>query len=218
MPYTYEYPRPTVTVDAAVLRPGENGLEILLIRRGHPPFEGCMALPGGFLEMNESPLTGAARELAEETGLSGLPLAPLFACGEPGRDPRARCITLVYGALVSGAGLAPRGSDDAAEAGWYPLFRPPEMAFDHARALREITARLQWQARTAVIGRTCLSAAFRPEVLRKLHAAALNTMDASDDPAARGLRLGLLEAAGPDGELRFTPKPAPGPDWDPLPW
>ncbi|HEY9068994.1 MAG TPA: NUDIX domain-containing protein, partial [Candidatus Ozemobacteraceae bacterium] len=81
MPYTYEYPRPTVTVDAAVLRATSSGIEILLIRRGHPPFEGCMALPGGFLEMNESPLTGAARELAEETGLTGLPLAPLFACG-----------------------------------------------------------------------------------------------------------------------------------------
>ncbi|HEY9069244.1 MAG TPA: hypothetical protein VIV61_03250, partial [Candidatus Ozemobacteraceae bacterium] len=123
-----------------------------------------------------------------------------------------------YGALVSGAGLSPKGSDDAAEAAWYPLFRLPEMAFDHARALREITARLQWQARTAVVGRTCLPTTFRPEALRKLHATILNVPELSDDPAARGIQLGLLEAADDEGGLRFTPKAVPGPDWDPLPW
>ncbi|OQA05726.1 MAG: Bifunctional NMN adenylyltransferase/Nudix hydrolase [bacterium ADurb.Bin374] len=220
MTFTYEYPRPTVTIDAVVLRPDRDvtRIEILLIRRGHEPFTGCLALPGGFLEMDETPLTGAARELKEETGISGIPLAPLFACGEPGRDPRARCITLVYGALVSGVGLAPRGSDDAVEASWFPLFDPPKMAFDHARAIREITAGLRWQARTAVIGRTCLPDSFRPEALRALHALVCPESARDDDPAERGLRLGLLKPAGAAGELRFSIPPQTDPDWHPLPW
>lgn len=220
MTFTYEFPRPTVTIDAAVLRPSltGNGIEILLIRRGHAPFAGCLALPGGFLEMDESPLVGAARELCEETGISGIPLAPLFACGEPGRDPRARCITLVYGALVSGTDLAPHGSDDADEADWFPLFQPPAMAFDHARAIREITAGIRWQARTSVIGRNCLPEAFRPEALRDLHALVCPESVSADDPVTRGLRLGLLEPTGTGDTLRFITHSQADPDWHPLPW
>ncbi|NMC01954.1 MAG: NUDIX hydrolase, partial [Chloroflexi bacterium] len=39
MPYTYDYPRPMLTVDIALARPGPRGPEVLLIQRGHPPFE-----------------------------------------------------------------------------------------------------------------------------------------------------------------------------------
>lgn len=220
MTFTYEYPRPTVTVDAVVLRPAQagRGIEILLIRRGHAPYAGSLALPGGFLEMDETPQAGAARELREETGIFGIPLAPLFACGEPGRDPRDRCITLLYGALVPGTDLRPRGSDDAAEADWFPLFQPPAMAFDHARAIREISAQLRWQARTSVIGRTCLPEIFRPEALRDLHALVLPESALEDDPPARGLRLGLLKPAGNGDELRFAPSPQQDPDWHQTPW
>ena len=71
MSYTYEYPRPAVAVDSIVLQsPNLKDIEVLLIKRGNDPFKGKWALPGGFLEMDESPLSGALRELEEETGIN----------------------------------------------------------------------------------------------------------------------------------------------------
>ncbi|RCK81742.1 MAG: putative Nudix-like regulator [Candidatus Ozemobacter sibiricus] len=214
--YTYPYPRPAVTVDAAVLRPAAAGIEILLIQRGHEPFAGRFALPGGFLDMDEEPVAGAARELGEETGISGLDLAPLMAAGKVGRDPRARCITLIFGALVKGDDLHPRGGDDASHAGWYPLTAPPAMAFDHADLIHEIAEHLRWQAATAIVGRRLWPEGFEPGALVALHRSILG--QAADDPIERGMRLGLLEPVPPGQRYRFRPRPAPLPDWHPLVW
>ena len=131
--YTYSWPRPNVTVDAVVFRPGpEKRLEILLIRRDRAPFAGCWALPGGFVEEHEPLDAAAARELAEETGLKGVALCQLRAFGDPGRDPRGHTISIAY------TGDAPPdaralGGDDAREAAWFPLDALPALAFDHLK-------------------------------------------------------------------------------------
>ncbi len=133
-PYTYAYPRPMVTVDAVVLAGETDAPHVLLIRRGNEPFAGCWALPGGFVDMEESLETAAARELEEETGLRGVALFQLHAFGDVGRDPRGRNITVVYrGALPKPAPVRP--GDDAAEAAWFPARALPPMAFDHDRII-----------------------------------------------------------------------------------
>src|SRR5262245_13948409 len=86
--YTYDYPRPAVTVDIAIVT-RESRPRILLIRRKHPPFEGMWALPGGFVEMEESLDAAARRELFEETGIKGIELEQVRTFGDPGRDPVA---------------------------------------------------------------------------------------------------------------------------------
>jgi 8-oxo-dGTP diphosphatase len=65
--YTYEYPRPMLTADCVVVR---HRAEVLLVRRGNEPYKGCWALPGGFMEMDESIERCAVRELMEETVLA----------------------------------------------------------------------------------------------------------------------------------------------------
>ena len=65
--YTYEYPRPMLTADCVVVR---HRAEVLLVRRGNEPYKGCWALPGGFMEMDETIEHCAVRELQEETGIS----------------------------------------------------------------------------------------------------------------------------------------------------
>ena len=71
--YVYDWPRPMVTVDAAVFsffkQAGSTRAKLLLIQRGNQPYKGQWALPGGFVELDEELETAAARELAEETGL-----------------------------------------------------------------------------------------------------------------------------------------------------
>lgn len=125
--HCYDHPRPAVTVDAVVL--SDDGA-ILLIKRRSAPFEGRWALPGGFIEIDETLADAAARELAEETGMTGVELRQLSAFDEPDRDPRGRCISIAFLGHVRGR-PEPKAGDDAAEARWHALDQLPPMAFDH---------------------------------------------------------------------------------------
>jgi 8-oxo-dGTP diphosphatase len=132
--YTYEYPRPAVTVDAVIVT-REDPPRVLLIRRKHEPFAGMWAIPGGFVDMEETLEESARRELWEETSVRVGPLEQLHTFGDPGRDPRGRTISVVYLGRADANDLEPKAADDAAEVGWHPLQQPPPMAFDHAAIL-----------------------------------------------------------------------------------
>ncbi|MFA6185683.1 MAG: NUDIX hydrolase [Phycisphaerae bacterium] len=128
--YVYDWPRPMVTVDAAVFDISAHPPRILLIKRGNEPFRGQWAIPGGFIEMDEDLADAAARELAEETGLTGVKLQQLQTFGKPGRDPRGRNITVVFWGTTDKPEI--KAGDDAAEAKWFSIYNLPEnLAFDH---------------------------------------------------------------------------------------
>lgn len=132
--YVYNYPRPMVTVDAVVFTGQDRDRRIALIRRRNEPFAGCWALPGGFLDMTESLDAAVARELKEETGLTGIPLTQFYTFGDPGRDPRGRSISVAfYGFIPVPTPL--RAADDAAEAAWFPVTKLPQVAFDHDKII-----------------------------------------------------------------------------------
>lgn len=120
MPYTYPYPRPSVACDVVAFTMRADDLRVLLIQRKDAPFKGLWALPGGFVNENESLERAAARELQEETGMSGLRLEQLGAFGDPGRDPRGHTISIVYMAFLLTEGKVVAG-DDASAAGWHPF-------------------------------------------------------------------------------------------------
>jgi 8-oxo-dGTP diphosphatase len=146
--YVYDYPRPMVTVDAAVFTLLDGTARLLLIRRKHEPYKDHWALPGGFLEMDEDLKEAAARELAEETGLKNVPLEQLHTFGKPGRDPRGRTITVVYFGIAGTDWPQIEAADDAADAQWFDIESLPEMAFDHDEITRCAIERLkQTQAR-----------------------------------------------------------------------
>lgn len=115
-----EYFRPSVTVDAVLYSPTDNGCKILLIKRGGHPFIGKYAFPGGFVEADESCETAAARELGEETGITDIPLRQLITASTPDRDPRWRNITAVFCAKATGE-IAAKAGDDAADAEWFDV-------------------------------------------------------------------------------------------------
>lgn len=127
--YTYEYPRPALTVDLVVVTRGPKP-RVLLIRRKNPPFAGCWAVPGGFVDMEETLESAARRELLEETGVRATKLIQLRAFDTIGRDPRERTISIAFLAQVPAAKDAHAG-DDAGDVGWFALDRPPPLAFDH---------------------------------------------------------------------------------------
>jgi len=140
--YSYEYPRPAVTSDIAVLRL-DNVPEILLIQRKEPPFKELWALPGGFMEMEESLEEAARRELAEETGIKAGELIRFDTYDKPGRDPRGRTITQVFVMLWSEDMGTPMAGSDAAKLHWYALNELPELAFDHKEIVRDVISMIR---------------------------------------------------------------------------
>ena len=135
MAYTYEYPRPAVTADCIVITK-EAEPKVLLIERGGEPFKGCWALPGGFMNMDETTEQCAFRELEEETGLKIGEVHQIGAYSRVDRDPRGRTITVAYLAVVD-TPIVVKGQDDAAKAQWFPLSALPELAFDHEEIMRD---------------------------------------------------------------------------------
>jgi len=134
--YTYEYPRPMVTVDMVVIRKQNNHTEVLLIERGNEPFKIHWSLPGGFIEMEETVEAAAYRELQEETSITEIELKTLKTYGDPGRDPRGRTVSIVFGGVLTTGQQAIAG-DDAAKAEWFSIEELPELAFDHGIIVNE---------------------------------------------------------------------------------
>ena len=139
--HTYEYARPALTVDVAIVT-REAQPRVLLIRRKKEPFAGSWALPGGFVDANERLADAARRELIEETGVTVADLEQLYTAGDPGRDPRGWTVTVAYLAQVDPDALKPVAADDADAVGWFALDELPSLAFDHAMLLARVRARL----------------------------------------------------------------------------
>ncbi|GAF02284.1 NUDIX hydrolase [Saccharicrinis fermentans] len=171
--YSYEYPRPSVTTDCVIF--GFDGIElnILLIERGIEPFKGQWALPGGFLQMDETTEECARRELTEETGVSDLYLEQLYTFSDVKRDPRGRVITVSYYALIRSTDFKVIGGDDASAAKWFPIHQVPSLAFDHDRILREGHNRLKSKIRYEPIGFELLEEIFTIPQLQRLYEAIL---------------------------------------------
>lgn len=141
VPFTYEYPRPGVTVDTVLATVGDRGdLRVLLIQRGNEPFAGSWALPGGFVDEHEDLLVAARREMVEETNLELGSMIQLGAYGTPHRDPRGHTVGVAFLAICGPGEVQPQAGDDAADCRWYSARRPPKLAFDHADILRDARA------------------------------------------------------------------------------
>ena len=112
-----------VSIDAVVIRDGR----ILLIKRGSEPYRGMWALPGGYVEWDESVEDTVRREVKEETGLEVADMKLIGVFSRPCRHPK-QTINIAY--LVNADGEAKAG-DDAADIDWFPFGELPELAFDH---------------------------------------------------------------------------------------
>jgi 8-oxo-dGTP diphosphatase len=165
-----QFPAFAVTVDIVILTMSDSRPHVLLVRRGVAPFKGMWAIPGGFKRPSETLDEAAKRELAEETGVDSASLLTQFgAYGDPGRDPRMNVVTVAYLAVLRDVGAVVAGSD-AAAAALIPvseaLSGKIELAFDHARIVRDAIGRARVDLEhtgiaTAFIGPTFTMAELR---------------------------------------------------------
>lgn len=142
------YPPFAVTVDLLVFTIHDGTFSLLLVERDAEPFAGRWALPGGFVQIDESLDHAARRELAEEAGVTGVEvLEQLATYGDPDRDPRMRVVSVAHLAFVPEL-PAPTAGTDAADARLWPVDvlgtrRGPKLAFDHARIVADGVERVR---------------------------------------------------------------------------
>lgn len=171
------YPPFAVTVDLAVFTLREDGLCVLLVRRGEHPQLGSWALPGGHVRHGrESADDAAHRELLEETGVdarqSNAHLEQLAAYSAPDRDPRIaaglQVVSIAYVALAPGLPDAVAGTD-ASDARWTPVADVPTLAFDHDRILADALERVRAKLEYTTLALHFVTAPFSLPELRRVY-------------------------------------------------
>ncbi|MGH9840669.1 MAG: NUDIX hydrolase [Blastocatellia bacterium] len=166
------HPRPSVTVDLVIFTIADDDLRVLLIRRGQEPYKSRWALPGGFVEIDESLEKAAARELREEAGVRDVYLEQLYTFGEPKRDPRGRVISVAYFALIDAGRQRIVAADDAADARWHSVFNPKtaaRLAFDHKKILDYAVWRLRNKIEWTTVGYELLPRKFTLSELQRVY-------------------------------------------------
>lgn len=134
--FSYTHPRPAVSVDIVIIRKVKSEYQVLLIIRAQEPYQGCYALPGGFVDIEETLEDAAARELLEETGLKVENLHQVQTFSAVNRDPRGRVISTAFFGLVFNNDAQPVAGSDASFTAWFPLDDLPDLAFDHAKIIQ----------------------------------------------------------------------------------
>lgn len=162
-----------ITVDIVIFTIRDQVLQVLLVKRGVPPFQGQAAIPGGFIRDGESLEIAAERELYEETGVRNVFLEQLYSFGDPKRAPRGRVITIAYYALVASDKLSLVAGADAAEAEWFPVNNVPPLAFDHKHILEYAVERLRNKLEYTTVGFQLLPQKFTLSELQSVYEAIL---------------------------------------------
>lgn len=198
MAYTYDYPHPAVTTDIVIFTIRHDELKVLLVNRGAPPFKGTWALPGGFVNLDESLEAGARRELEEETGVTDVYLEQLYTFGEPDRDPRERVITVAYYALVPTDEIDIKAGSDAEGVSWIGMQELPELAFDHGDILDMAYARLSAKLDYSTIAFQFMPHEFTLPELQHVYEVILRKPMDKRNFRKRILALDLIEETGED--------------------
>lgn len=158
-----------LTVDCVVFGLDEQDLKILLVQRAYEPFAGWWAMPGGFVDPDESLEDAARRELTEETGVRDVFLEQLYTFGDVKRDPRRRIVTVAYYALVNLRDHTIKAATDARNAAWFSVDDLPKLAFDHARIADTALMRLKGKVRYEPIGFELLPEKFTLTQLQRMY-------------------------------------------------
>lgn len=168
------YPSPILTVDIVPLVLDDSTLLVGLIKRPEDPFAGSLALPGGYVHVDEDENTRAAaqRVMASKTGLLDLFCEQLATFSGRRRDPRGWSASVAYYALIPG-GMRP--SLRTAELEWVSVDAVPELAFDHNHILQTALKRIRGKGRYSSLPAFFLGQTFTLAELRQVYELVLGT-------------------------------------------
>ncbi|WP_286897139.1 MULTISPECIES: NUDIX hydrolase [Sphingobacterium] len=190
--YTYDYPRPAVTVDCVIFGFDKNQLKVLLTKRAIEPFLGKWAFPGGFIQEDENADDCALRKLQEEAGLKDIFLEQLYTFSDLARDPRGRVISIAYYALVRPDAYTLEAGVDIDAVQWFGIDEKLNLAFDHKQILNTAIQRLRGKIRYQPIGFELLPKQFTLPDLHNLYETVLQRSIDRGNFRKKILSMGLL--------------------------
>ena len=164
-------PQLRISVDIVLFTIRDRRLQVLLIKRDAKPFQNRYALPGSFVNEQESLDAAAARGLREETGLKRVYLEQLYTFGDPKRDPRGRMVSVSYCGLVAERQLLEPAAES--KASWFPCDKLPTLAFDHGDIIEFAHDRIRNKLSYTNVGFELLPAKFTLTELQGVHEAIL---------------------------------------------
>ena len=181
-----DFPSISLTSDVVLFTIRQGALCVLLVKRGGFPYRDYWALPGGFVNQDESAAEGARRELQEETlvDVDGIHLEQLATYSAPYRDPRMRVVSVAHVAILPDM-PTPIGSDDAADAHWWavddlnlddedateyePAHDKPRLAFDHAKIVKDGLERVRAKFEYSTLATKFLDDTFSLSELQRIY-------------------------------------------------
>jgi 8-oxo-dGTP diphosphatase len=163
-----------ITVDSVIFGYADRTLKVALIERKVDPFQGMWAIPGGFMEGEETVEDTAKRELLEETGLKDIYLEQFHVFSSHGRDPRGRTITVAFFALIDSEKYQLIASEDALRAKWWPAYEIPPLAFHQEEIYTKAIEALRLAIRTRPLAFELLPQAFTLGELQTLYEQVFN--------------------------------------------
>ena len=136
---TLPFPTRPVTIDCVVFKDDA----VVLIKRCHEPFKDRYALPGGFVELNETVEDACRRETLEETGLVVRNQKLIGVYSEPSRDTIRHTVAIAFLAEADLSTL--KAGDDASHVELVKGWRDLPLAFDHKRIIEDA-----WKLKTVI--------------------------------------------------------------------
>lgn len=173
-----DYPQALVMVDTALFTIRDERLCLLLARRREPPFEGLLALPGGFVHIQEDADTemAARRVIRNKIGFDAPYLEQLFTFSGAARDPRGWSVSVAYYALTPWALLESHPTVEI-----FPVEELPALPFDHGQIVAKAVERLRGKATYSSLPAFLLPSEF---TMNDLHGIYQQTIGARLDKAS----------------------------------
>lgn len=167
----FSAPIASITVDCVIFGFRDNGLEILLVKRSSEPETGKWALPGGFIEKDETVEQGAERVLQMMAGLSDIFMRQTGVFSAVDRHPMGRVITIGFMALINPSHFSLSSKEHASEAKWYAINDLPLLPFDHQKILDQSLEQLRNEVKFQPVGFELLPEKFTMRELQLLYEA-----------------------------------------------
>lgn len=185
-----------LAVDIVIFTVQNGELKVLLITRSNEPFEGTLALPGGFLHSGESSLQAAERILKDKAGVSGVYIEQLYTWDETDRDPRGSIPSISYFALVDEKKLSIKESNTTEHPVLEDVHNLPKLAFDHEKIINYAVQRLRSKLEYTNVSYSLLPRIFTMTELQNTYEAILGHSLDKRNFRKKFQSLGLIEPTG----------------------
>ena len=161
---------PAVAVDVVVMTIDKGKLKVLVIKIGSGPYKDCWAVPGGLIQLGESPEKAAGRVLDRKVNIKTAHLEQLYTFGDPKRDKRGQIVSVAYYLLINDIGnYEIKPGKWYTEVDWVEVEKLPKMAYDHKKMVEFARRRLKDKIGYSTVARWLLASKFTLTEIQKVY-------------------------------------------------